>query len=241
MSATTSRLGRAGEVARDLLIGGGQVLVASVGAPLLRRYYNRYGATEVELQRSLPGDELVPHPKLGYTRAITIDAGIDHVWAWLVQYGRGRAGFYSYDALENLLSCGIHSVDEILPEHQQLEVGDLIRSGRDNQPCWQVVEVAPPRHLVLIGAGTPAHPEAPAVVARDVPTRGYVASTWQWFLDPLDAGRRTRLLVRQRLTYSPNQAVLWHVVEPLNFVMERRMLLGIRDRAERQGNLPAVR
>jgi hypothetical protein len=229
---TTRSPARARGMIYDLVVGGGRVVGVSLAAPLLRRSYNRHGATDEELARSLPGDGLVVAPKLGYTRALTIDAPVDAVWPWLVQYGQGRAGFYSYDALENLMGCGIRSVDVLLSEHQQLRVGDLIRSGRDGMPCWQVVEVEPPHHLVLIGAGTPADPQVPEVV-DEVPERGYVASTWQWVLEPLDGGRRTRLLVRQRLTYSPNQAALWHMVEPLNYVMEHRMLRGIRQRAER--------
>jgi hypothetical protein len=99
--------------------------------------------------------------------------------------------------------------------------------------------VEPPHHLVLIGAGTPAQPEAPEVV-DEVPERGYVASTWQWKLEPVDEGRRTRVIVRQRETYSPNQAWLWHLVEPFNFVMEHRMLRGIRDRAEQHSTAAAA-
>jgi hypothetical protein len=223
----------------DLLVGGTRVAGALLTAPVARRFYNRHGATDDELVRPLPGDELVRDAKLGYTRAITIDAPVEQVWPWLVQFGQGRGGFYSYDALENLVGCGVHSADEILPEHQQLAVGDLIRSGRDNQPCWQVVEVDPPHHLVLIGAGTPAQPEAPEVV-DEVPDRGYVASTWQWVLEPVDDGRRTRVIVRQRETYSPNLSWIWHLVEPFNFVMEHRMLRGIKDRAERHPRTAAA-
>lgn len=222
---------RAPRVVYDLLVGGGRLAGTLLLAPVLRRRYNRHGATDDELARPLPGDDLVARPKLGYTRAITIDAPVAAVWPWLVQFGQGRGGFYSYDTLENLVGCDIHSVEELLPEHQELHVGDLIRSGRDTMPCWQVVEVAPPHHLVLIGAGTPAEPQVPEVVDV-VPDRGYVASTWQWVLEPVDGGRRTRLIVRQRETYSPNQAWLWHLVEPFNFVMEHRMLRGIRQRAE---------
>jgi hypothetical protein len=220
------------EAAFDLLVGGGRLAGTLLLAPVLRRSYNRHGATDDEVRRPLPGDDLVIRPKLGYTRAITIDAPVEAVWPWLVQFGQGRGGFYSYDTLENLVGCDIHSVDELLPEHQNLRVGDLIRSGRDSMPCWQVVDVMPPRHLVLIGAGTPAAPRAPDVV-DEVPDRGYAASTWQWVLEPLDSERRTRLIVRQRETYSPDQAWLWHLVEPFNFVMEHRMLQGIRERAER--------
>lgn len=235
----SNRLAGFRAVGRDLVVGGGKVVGTLVGAPWLRRSYNRRGATDEELHRSLPGDDLVVSPKLGYTRAITIDAPVEHVWPWLVQFGQGRGGFYSYDTLENLVGCGIHSVDRLLPEHQRLSVGDLIRSGRDNQPCWQVVDLDAPHHLVLIGAGTPARPEAPKIVDR-VPTRGYVASTWQWVLERVDDGERTRLIVRQRLTFSPNQAWLWRLVEPVNFVMEHRMLQGIRDRAEHHAQTSAT-
>lgn len=232
MDAHTNTWARARTMAYDLVVGGGQVAGTLVAAPLIRRFYNRHGATAEELTRPLPGDDLVAHPKLGYTRAITIGAPPEQVWPWLAQFGQGRGGFYSYDTLENLVGCEIHSVDRILAEHQQVAVGDVIRSGRDSHACWQVVEVDPPHHLVLIGAGTPAQPQVPDIV-DEVPERDYVASTWQWVLEPLGDGRRTRLLVRQRLTYSPNLSWLWHLVEPLNFVMEHRMLRGIRDRAER--------
>src|SRR5690606_9492474 len=142
-------------------------------------FYNRHGATDAELERPLPGDHLVAEPKLGYTRAITIGAPVDDVWPWLVQIGQGRGGFYSYDTLENLVCCGIHSADRVLPEYQRLAVGNIIGVGGDGSPCWLVVHDDPPHHLVLIGAGTSAQPQVPEIV-DDVPERGYVASTWQW-------------------------------------------------------------
>ncbi|PVZ08433.1 Acg family FMN-binding oxidoreductase [Actinomycetospora cinnamomea] len=217
---------------RELLVGGALIGATLVGAPLLRSRYNRWGATDDEVARPLPGDELVERPKLGYTRAVTIDAPPEEVWSWLVQFGQDRGGFYSYDALENLVGCDIHSTDRVLQTHQHLVPGEVIRSGgRDRFPCWVVMEVDPPHSLVLQGAGTPADVVVPEIVHGE-PPGGYVASTWQWHLEPVDGGGRTRLLVRQRCTYGHGQAVLWHLVEPLNFVMERRMLLGLRERAE---------
>lgn len=219
-------------VLRDFLVGGTQIVLALLTAPVLRRWYNHWGATPDEQERSLPGDDLVPDPKLGYTRAVTIDASASDVWAWLVQFGQGKGGFYSFDALENVVGCRIHSVDRILPEHQSLARGDLIRSGpTEKYPSWEVLDVAPAHHLVLMGAD-PDTMEAPPVV-ETVPEKDYVGTTWQWFLDRAGGGGSTRLVVRQRLTYSPNQALLWHLVEPFNFVMERQMMLGLKRRAER--------
>ena len=215
---------------RDLAVGGAAAASTLLASPVLRRWYNRWGATDEELRRSLVGDGLVKHPKLGYTRAITIDAPPERVWPWLAQIGQGRGGFYSYDGLENLVGCDIHSADTLLPDHQEITVGDIVRSGRDRHVCWIVMDVEVPHHLVLQGAGTPASVDVPDVV-DEVPARGYAASTWQWVLEPVDDRTRTRLVVRQRCTYSPRQWLLWRIVEPLNFVMERRMLLGIRDRA----------
>ena len=202
-----------------------------VTSPLLRHRYNRSGATDAEVCAAMPGDDLVQQPKLGFTRAVTIDASPAEVWPWLVQIGQGRGGLYSYDGLENLVGCDIHSADEILADHQNLSQGDIIRSGPDTYPCWVVMAAEAPRHLVLLGAGTPADVAIPETV-DDVPLRGYSASTWQWQLRPRAGGTQTRLLVRQRLSYSPRQGLIWRLVEPINFAMEHKMLKGLRARAE---------
>ena len=215
----------------DIVVGGAAAAVMLLTAPVARRWYNRWGASDAELARPLPGDELVKEPKLGYTRAITINAPPEDVWPWLAQFGQGRGGFYSYDGLENLIGCDIHSTADILVDHQQLGTGDIIRSGPDTYPCWVVMDIEAPHRLILQGAGTPAEVEIPDIV-DDIPDRGYAASTWQWVLEPIDNDARARLIVRQRCTYSPRQTVLWHIIEPLNFVMERQMLHGIKTRAE---------
>ena len=209
------------------LRGAAEIAAALVATPLLRRRYARWGATVDEVAAPMPGDELVPRPKLGYTRAVTVEASPADVWLWLAQIGQGRGGLYSYDALENLVGCRIHSAGTILDEYRHLAPGDLIRLGPDGYPCFRVATVAPPETLVLVGADPKTHEVAPPALDRD-----QNAATWQWQLRPLDVGRRTRLLVRQRLTYPRSQAVLWHVLEPVTFVMERRMLLGIKARAE---------
>lgn len=213
---------------RDVLIGGAQVLGTTIGAPVLRRRYNAWGATAAEVGSPMPGDELVPSPRMGYTRAISIDAPPAVVWSWLVQIGQGRGGLYSFDGLENLARCDIHSTDRIHPELQSLAEGDLIRLGAPaGYPCFRVASLRTDESLVLIAAD----PVPPHEVAAAESPGG--ASTWQWQLRPTDEGRGTRLLARQRLTYPDTMAVMWHVVEPIGFVMERQMLRGIKRRAER--------
>ena len=221
--------------ALDIVVGGSTVVAALVASPVLRRRYNRYGATDAEVASAMPGDALVKRPKLEYTRAITIDAPPAEVWPWLAQIGQGRGGLYSYDGLENLLGCDIHSANAILAEQQDLRHGNIVRSGPDTYPCWIVMSIDEPHHLVLLGAGTPADIKVPEIV-DEVPAKGYTASTWQWELRPSDTGTRTRLVVRQRLTYSPGQMLIWRLVEPLNFVMEHKMLKGVRARAEQRSS-----
>ena len=215
----------------DVFVGGTQVLAATLTAPVGRKRYNRWGATAAEVAQAMPGDELVSHPVLGYTRAITIDAPTDRVWPWLAQMGQGRGGLYSFDGLENLVGCDIHSADRILPAAQELAVGDLIRLGPSGYPCFRVDRVEPGAALVLVGAD-PRPPHAPA--DPDSPTG---IATWQWQLRPTPDGRGTRLATRQRLAYPPSTgtSVMWHLVEPVGFVMERQMLRGIKRRAEREG------
>ena len=211
------------------LVGAMQVGGTLVLSPVLRSWYNHWGATSPEATQPLPGDELVPSPTLGYTRAITIQAPLERVWPWLAQMGQGRGGLYSYDGLENLAGCDIHSVDRLIPELQDPQVGELIRLGPVGYPCFAVASVDPARALVLISAdpqtGQPVHYTTPA-------KKGYSIATWQFILHPREANA-TRLLVRQRLSYSPDLAWVWRLTEPVGFVMERKMMLGIRQRAER--------
>ena len=207
---------------RELAVGSAQVLAALLRAPVLRGRYNRWGTDPLERTAALPGDGLVPAPRLGYTRAITIGAPVEAVWPWLVQIGQGRGGLYSFDALENLVGCDLHSADEIRQEWQRLQVGDRIRlAPADGAPSYEVAKLEPPTTLVLLGGG----PDGPRV-------------TWQWVLRRVDDGRRTRLLVRQRLDVPRSQTLLWHLVEPIAFVMERRMLLGLARRAAGRARTP---
>lgn len=183
----------------------------------LRPRQIRWGATDAEVMRPLPGDAIVPRPRNWSTRAITIAAPAASVWPWLAQIGQGRGGLYSYDWLENLAGCDIHSTNRIIPELQYLEIGDVIRLGPEGYPAYPVAAVEPGRALVLGG---------------DDPELG--AHSWAFVLDPVDE-QTTRLIVRSRGDYPPTLAnfMIWRVLtEPLHFVMERKMLLGVKQRAE---------
>ena len=210
------------------LLGAVQVGGALILSPGIRSWYNRWGATDAEISQPLPGDELVSSPILGYTRALTIQAPPERVWPWLAQMGQGRGGFYSYDGLENLAGCDIHSVERIIPELQNLQVGELVRLGPQGYPCFAVVSVDPARALVLVSA----NPQTGQPVEHNLQaSKGYSIATWQFILQPRD-DNATRLLTRQRLAYSPDLKWVWRLTEPVSFVMERKMLLGIRRRAE---------
>jgi hypothetical protein len=190
-------------------------------AAVLRRWQLRWGATNVEITEPLSGDEVVPDPDLTATRAITIHAGVDDVWPWIVQLGQGRGGFYSYDSLENLVGCDIHSALQINPDWQRLDVGDAVRLAPEF--ALTVAVAKPPRTLVLQGGVLPGTTVAP------------YDFTWTFDLSPVSA-TTTRLVVRERYAYTRWWARF--MVEPLtvvSFLMSHRMLRGIRDRAEQSG------
>lgn len=199
----------------------GVVLAAAVAvtASVLRGRYLRWGATVDEVAMTLPGDEIVPRADLTATRAVTIRASAAEVWPWIAQLGQGRGGFYSYDFLENLLGCDIHSAEEIVPAWQHVDVGDAVNFYPGGGPSVAVVE--PGRALVLRGGIPMGTVPAP-----------YTFS-WAFVLRPTRDGG-TRLVVRERYGYVHRWAVLLvEPVEVVSFVMSRRMLHGIKQRAER--------
>src|SRR6266508_4306834 len=110
----------------------------------------RWGATDQESDGSLPGDEFIADPGRTATRAITVRASADRVWPWIAQLGQGRGGFYSYDFLENLVGCDIHSADRIVPEWQDVAVGDEVKLHPE--VGLEVAALEPGRSLVLRGA-----------------------------------------------------------------------------------------
>jgi hypothetical protein len=194
----------------------------------------RWGATEDEAHESLPGDELVPDPSIESTRAVTINASRENIWPWLVQMGYGRGGFYSYDWLENAFTrllgmhAHYHSTDRIVPELQYLEEGDFIdASPPPKRLPKRVSRVVSPLAAML---GRPLPQRFAWRVARLDRPHAIVLEDWGAFvLEPID-GETTRLIARTRGRGSPTvNAVTWELP---HFFMERRMLLGIKQRAE---------
>ncbi len=194
----------------------------------VRPWMLRWGATDDEILRALPGDDLVPYPKLNATHAITIDAPVTEVWPWLVQIGQGRGGFYSYDWLENAMGLEIHNADRILPEFQDLKVGDKVPLSPDGFGI-PVAILKPCRALVLHGDSRLDPNAIPELRPGD-----FVSASWGWLLEQVDE-RRTRLVERWRADWNPspqNTVFMRALLEPGAFLMERKMLLGIKERAE---------
>jgi hypothetical protein len=186
---------------------------------LARRRQLDWGATVRETEGPLFGDHLIANPDLIATRAITVRATADLVWPWIVQLGQGRGGFYSYDSLENLLGCDIHSADRIVSDWQDMAVGDEVKLYPDGP--LDVAAVEPGRALALRGGVRMGNVEPP------------YDFTWAFVLGE-QPDRTTRLLVRERYAYAKWWAPL--LVEPAvaaSFVMSQKMLRGVRDRAER--------
>ena len=200
---------------RSLALGTASVAVVAVA----RRRFLHWGSTAEELAASLPGDDFVPDANLTATRAVSIAAPAARVWPWIAQLGQGRGGFYSYDCLENLVGCDIHSADEIVPEWQSIAVGDEVRLHPE--VSLRVAFVTPGAALVLRG-GVP--------VGSVPPPYDF---TWA-FTVRAHGDATTRLVVRERYAYTRRwSSLLVEPVQLISFIMSRRMLRGVKHRAQR--------
>lgn len=182
--------------------------------PLWRTWCLNWGARDDERWRPLPGDELLVRPDLISTRVIRIEAPSDAIWPWLVQMGPGRGGVYTYDWIENLFGLGIHSVEEILPEYQDTQVGFAQQLGPKG-PVLRVAILEPGRAFVLRSDD----------------------GNWVWAFVLVPEGSGTRLISRNRIAIpgpsALTRALYKYVMEPGSLIMERKMLIGIKRRAER--------
>lgn len=193
-----------------ILIG---LVAAYIG--LLRPWHMRWGATSEEVARTMPGDSLVQDPIEVTTRAITIHAWPTHVWPWLIQMGNGRGGLYSYDWLDQVFGVlDAPSSDSVIARFQELRAGDTIPIG--GSAGWPVA-IANPNELLVL----------------DVHQAG-ARVTWAFSLQPISP-TQTRLVmrVRARLPRTWRLPLQIAVLDPAEFLMMRRQLIGIRQRAEK--------
>lgn len=181
--------------------------------PRWRSWCLSWGASEHEVASALPGDELMAHPDVVSTRAISVSAPPNSIWPWLVQLGPGRGDVYTYDWIENLLGLNIHSADQILPEFQGLAAGDAQTLGNKG-PVMRVAIKESNQCLVLRSDD----------------------GNWVWAFVLMPDGDLTRLISRNRIA-TPDASRLsrlltTYVMEPGSLIMERKMLIGIKQRAE---------
>lgn len=176
-----------------------------------------WGATDEEIARAMPGDDVVAAPTFNATRAVTIDAPPEAIWPWIIQIGYRRAGFYSYDRLDN---DGIPSAERILPEYQDLKVGDEVPLSRNSR--MKVVVLEPPRAMVW-----------------DYPGDRF---SWAWGLYPEGEGR-TRLVTRLHMKYVWRVPLIlgYFMIDVGDFIMMRKCMLGIKRRAEAAATAPGTK
>jgi hypothetical protein len=202
--ATTAFALAQGRRPRPLAAAGVVALVLYVLK--VRPWFLSWGSTPEERQKSMPEDELTPEGGLGFTRAVTVEVPVEDVWPWLAQIGQDRGGFYSYEWLENLAGCRMRNADRIHPEWQHRRVGET----------------------VLL------HPANGLRLLKFEPNRSLALENWGAFVvEPLDEGR-TRLIARNRRRRGLAAAAYAGLLEIPHFIMERKMLLGIKARAEEQ-------
>jgi hypothetical protein len=194
----------------------GTSLAAGLGSLAYPLFFRRrcltWGARPGEVATKLPGDELLADAGVVSTRAITIGAPPAAVWPWLVQMGSGRGGVYTYDWIENLFGLDMHSTREILPQFQGVKVGDEFPLG-PGRPAMRVAVLDPERTFSI----------------------RFADGNWVWIFALFAEDGQTRLISRNRIA-APGAplARLFStlVMEPGSLIMERKMLLGIKERAE---------
>jgi hypothetical protein len=207
-----------GVVGRAILGFAVLATVAAIAYAVSSPWVSTWGATEEEAQAALPGDDAAPQATTRSTRAVTIDAPPEEVWPWLVQMGWGRAGFYSYNWIENLLGGDLHNVGRIHPDWQDLKVGDdiwMAPAGRYGESTrLEVIQIHPDRTLVV------GHPGQDSGAFVLVPT----------------GDGNTRLIVRDRDDMGSENLLsaffINAIYRPGHFVMERGQMLGIKALAE---------
>ncbi|MCK5329936.1 MAG: hypothetical protein KAK01_00895 [Candidatus Marinimicrobia bacterium] len=209
------------------VIGAG-LIIFNIAAPWLRDWRTSWGASPEEIKRYLPGDELVPEPNWSYTHAIIIKAPQTVVWPWIVQIGQKRGGFYSYQGLENLLGCQITNVNRPINKFQFMRPTDKVYL-HPQAPPLTVRSMRRYYWFVLHGGN---------LVGATQATGNEITAnlTWTFYLQKID-NTTTKLITRGRYAYGQGLVNSLnygpYLIEPIAFVMERKMLQGIKRRAEK--------
>ncbi len=203
---------------------GAALIAANLATPFLRGLRSHWGLDGSQAARSLPGDELVPDPAWSYTHGVEIEAPAAAVWPWVAQVGADRAGFYSYEWLENLLGCRLENADRV-NEDWQMKPNDQLLLHPDAPPL-RVERFESGHHFVAFAPGDER------ARAKGEP---WCSVSWLFLVEPLGP-QRCRFISRYRANYSHHFAVRLGfgptLIEPVSFVMDRRMLLGVKERAE---------
>jgi hypothetical protein len=180
----------------------------------LMPWMDSWGATDDEIAASYSGDELVPSPRITYTRAVSINATPEEIYPWIVQLGAEKGGMYSYSWFEtNILQCELINADRIHEEWQDLKVGGQMKMcpGTSGPPPYEIATLES-NHAIVMG-----HKD----------TADWV-EVWQFNLVPQEDGT-THLVIRSR---NAAEGWFWDLIRPGEFIMMRGMMLGIKERAE---------
>ncbi len=203
-------------------LGGAAVMVGAALTPFRRAVRNRWGVDGAIADDVRSGDEWVTDPRWSWTHGVEIEAAAEHVWPWVAQIGADRAGFYSYQWLENLVGCRLRNAETIHPAWAVREGGSLILHPQ--VPPLRIVSVVPGRSFVAY-----AGPDEAAG-----PTARWTAASWLFSVEPLGP-HRCRVISRYRAATSDDIPTRLRfgpaIIEPIGFAMDRRMLLGVRRRA----------
>lgn len=204
-----------------LIVIGVWALGTAVYLLFLWPWMKSWGATDDEIEAILPGDDIVPNANLRSTKGVTIQAPPEAIYPWLLQLGVDRGGMYSYDWLENLFGLNVHTTDRIMPEYQNVQVGDFWRfTPQDyvlNPGPGLYVKQLVENEAVLLCFGMEGQAEEPCI------------DTWQLVLIP-QADGSTRLLLRSNMAMKPELPI--KLTYFIQFLMERKMLLTLRGYAE---------
>jgi hypothetical protein len=215
----------------------GGLLATMAYLMIIRPWYKSWGSKGFESEITLPGDEQIPSPKVIVNRSIQISVPPEKVWPWLIQIGFQRAGWYSYDSLENAVGVADfmdgHSSTRIIPELQNLQVGDTIPAAPDPYLKFNVIHLASPESMVLQALINPI--TGKNLREENIGSGIWMRQIWSFYLAETQ-DRNTHLIVRSRIDYGPEllmNPLSWFIIEPAHFIMEQKMLKGIKYRAEK--------